>query len=336
MMDNREKELFEKVPVTKAVLSLAVPTVISQLIMVLYNMADTFFVGQTGDPNQVAAANLCMPMIIFLTGIANMFGIGGSSLISRCLGSGNKEKAKKVSAFCVWASAPVSIIYGIAVYVLCPVILPAFGADAETYDFCRQYLFWTVAVGSVPLVLNAVFAHLVRSEGYSGQASFGMILGTVLNILLDPIFIITLKMQIAGAALATMLSNLAAAIYFVDFIGKKRGSTVLTTDPRFFSTKERIPYADHNYDIPVDGQKNPAFAPVFPEKRRPRYSIYVHHEQTQGCLRHRMGHTNSGLWRDGHFDPSLYSCMERTGGIRYTGASRKCRMNFRVLKRFVK
>ena len=241
MMDNREKELFEKAPVTKAVLSLAVPTVISQLIMVLYNMADTFFVGQTGDPNQVAAANLCMPMIIFLTGIANMFGIGGSSLISRCLGSGNKEKAKKVSAFCVWASAPVSIIYGIAVYVLCPVILPAFGADAETYDFCRQYLFWTVAVGSVPLVLNAVFAHLVRSEGYSGQASFGMILGTVLNILLDPIFIITLKMQIAGAALATMLSNLAAAIYFVDFIGKKRGSTVLTTDPRFFSTKERIP-----------------------------------------------------------------------------------------------
>lgn len=125
-MDSRESQLFEKAPVTKAVMSLVVPTVVSQLVHVLYNITDTFFVGQTGDPNQVAAANLCLPLLIFLTGIANMFGIGGASLISRCLGSGNREKATRTSAFCIWASAAVSMLYGIAVYMLCPVILPAF------------------------------------------------------------------------------------------------------------------------------------------------------------------------------------------------------------------
>lgn len=240
-MDTKEVELFEKTPVTKAVVSLVVPTVISQLITVLYNMADTFFIGQTGDPNQVAAANLCMPMFFFLTGIANLFGIGGSSLISRCLGVGNREKAKHASAFCIWTSVAVSLLYGFCIYLLCPAILPAFGVDAETYNFCRQYIFWTVAVGSIPTVLNAEFAHLIRSEGYSKQASFGMILGAVLNIILDPIFITPLKMQIAGAALATMLSNLVAAMYFIILILRKQDNTVLTLNPSFYSTKYNIP-----------------------------------------------------------------------------------------------
>jgi len=236
-----ETDLFEKTPVTKAVVSLVVPTVISQLINVLYNMADTFFIGQTGDPNQVAAANICMPLFFLLTGIANLFGIGGSSLISRCLGAGDREKATHTSVFCVWTSAAVSLIYGIAVYLLSPVILPAFGANTGTYDFCRQYIFWTIIIGSIPTVLNAEFAHLVRSEGYSRQPSFGMILGAVLNIILDPIFIIPMKMQIAGAALATMLSNLAAMMYFIILIIKKRSYSVLKLNPLYFSTKNHIP-----------------------------------------------------------------------------------------------
>jgi len=239
-MDDKEIELFEKIPVTKAVIAFAVPTVISQLIAVLYNMADTFFIGQTGDPNQVAAANLCMPIFFLLTGIANMFGIGGSSLISRCLGTEDREKAKQTSVFCIWTSAAVSLIYGTVVYSLSSVILPAFGANAYTYDFCRQYLFWTVAVGSIPTVLNEEFAHLVRAEGYSKQASFGMILGAVINIILDPIFIIPLNMQIAGAAFATMLSNLIATLYFIIFILRKGGHTVLALNPCLFSMKKHI------------------------------------------------------------------------------------------------
>jgi len=236
-----ETELFERTSVSKAVLSLVVPTVISQLITVLYNMADTFFIGQTGDPNQVAASNLCMPMFLFLSGIANLFGIGGSSLISRCLGVGDKEKATYTSAFCIWTSVTVTLTYGIGIYLLCPIILPAFGANMDTYEYCRQYLFWTVAIGSIPTVLNAEFAHLIRSEGYSKQASFGMILGAMLNIILDPIFITILNMQISGAALATMLSNFVAMVYFIFLIMKKRSRTVLTLSPRFFSIKYKIP-----------------------------------------------------------------------------------------------
>jgi len=242
-MDSREKILFEQTPVTKAVVALVVPTVISQLITVLYNIADTFFIGQTGDPNQVAAANICMPIFIFLNGIANLFGIGGASLISRSLGKGDREKATQTSAFCTWTTAAVSLLFGIVIYLLRPVIMTAFGANEGTYEFCRQYIFWTIAIGAIPTVMNVVFAHLVRSQGYSKQASFGMILGAVLNIVLDPIFIIALNMQIAGAALATMLSNLSAMIYFIVLIlrFRKRGQTILTLNPRFYTIKNRIP-----------------------------------------------------------------------------------------------
>ena len=105
--------LFEKMPVSKAVITLVIPTIISQIITVIYNMADTFFIGQMNDPNQVAAATLAMPPFVMLTGIANLFGIGGASLISRSLGAGNREKARKCAAFSIWGAALVALIYGI-------------------------------------------------------------------------------------------------------------------------------------------------------------------------------------------------------------------------------
>ena len=120
-----EKEaLFTSVPVGRAILSLAVPTVLSQTITVVYNMADTFFIGQLGDPNQVAAATIAMPLFIFLTALANLFGIGGASLISRCLGVGDREKAGHCSAFCLWSAAGIAAAYGLLVLLLLPSLLP--------------------------------------------------------------------------------------------------------------------------------------------------------------------------------------------------------------------
>lgn len=225
MEDN--KELFEQWPVPKAVFSLVVPTVISQLITVAYNMADTFFIGQIGDPDQVAAASLCMGLFIFLTGMANLFGIGGASLISRSLGLGDTERAKKVSSFSIWTSCAAALVYGLILYFLRGRVLPLIGANEDTYDYCAQYLFWTVTVGAVPTVLSATLAHLVRAEGYSKQASIGMTMGGILNIILDPIFIFIFKLDVAGAAIATMLSNLIATVYFIILILKQRGSTVI-------------------------------------------------------------------------------------------------------------
>lgn len=242
MQGSLEKEqLFTSTPLGKAVISLAVPTVIAQLITVIYNMADTFFIGQLGDPNQVAAATLAMPVFMFLTAFANLFGIGGASMISRSLGAGDREKAKKTAAFCIWSAALVSLVYGIAVVLLRNVLLPLLGTDDATRGFCSSYIFWTVGIGAVPTVLNAGLAHLIRSEGYSGQASFGVAFGGILNMVLDPVFIFLFHMEITGAAIATMLSNLAATVYFFLFLHKIRQNTTITPSPKYFTLQNGIP-----------------------------------------------------------------------------------------------
>lgn len=240
-MKTKEEVLFEEAPVGRAVLSLVVPTVISQLITVIYNMADTFFIGQIGDPNQVAAVSLCMPMFILLTGLANLFGIGGSSLMSRSLGTNNHQKAKRTASFSIWTAVAVSLLYGIGLFLSRSVVLPVVGVDSETYGFCCQYIFWTITIGAVPTVLNQQLAHLVRAEGHSVQASFGVALGGVLNIILDPIFIFPLGLEIAGAAIATMISNVIATFYFVFLIARKRITTDISFHPKHYTWGENIP-----------------------------------------------------------------------------------------------
>jgi len=240
-MKTDNTELFTSTPISKAVLSLVVPTVISQLITVVYNMADTFFIGKLNDPAQVAAATVSMPVFIFLTGIANLFGIGGSSLISRSLGAGDRERARHTASFCIWSGMAAAFVYGILLMLLRPVILPILGAKSETYGYVYPYVFWTVTVGAVPTVMNMELAHLVRSEGYSKQASFGVALGGILNIILDPVFIFGFRLEITGAAIATMLSNLAASVYFGGLLYSRRRETVILPDPRYFTFGLQIP-----------------------------------------------------------------------------------------------
>lgn len=232
--------LFSDAPVSRAVLSLAIPTVISQLIAVVYNMADTFFIGQLNDPLQVAAATVAMPVFMFLTAFANLFGLGGSSLISRCLGIGDTVKARHTSAFCIWMGMAVAFVYGVFIVLCEPVLFPVLGAGDETWDYCAQYVFWTIGVGSVPTVMNAEFAHLIRSEGYSKIAAVGVAFGGVLNIILDPVFIFCFGMEIRGAAIATMLSNLAAMSYFLYFLYHIRKNTVITPNLKEVSFAKEI------------------------------------------------------------------------------------------------
>lgn len=240
-MNARELELFERKPALNAVLSMIVPTITSQIITVLYNVADTFFIGQMGDPNQIAAANLCMPLFILLTGFSNLFGIGGASLISRSLGKGQNDRARQAASFSIWTACIITAVYGVLVYIVKAGLLPLLGVNDATYTYCCQYLFWTVFIGAVPTVLNTVFAHLIRAEGLAKQASFGMILGTVLNIILDPVFITLFGMEIRGAALATMLSNLIATIYFVALIIKRKDHSVISLHPQYYKWSDRVP-----------------------------------------------------------------------------------------------
>ncbi|MBO4901565.1 MAG: MATE family efflux transporter [Lachnospiraceae bacterium] len=236
-----KKQLFESAPVLKAVLALEIPTVISQLITVVYNMADTYFIGQVGDPDQVAATSICLPVFMLLTGMANLFGIGGASLISRSLGKGDTEQAKKASAFSIWAGGFIALLYGVLVYLFRFRLFPLVGADKATIDLCNRYSLWVITCGAIPTVLSGTFAHLVRAEGYSKQASFGVAMGGILNILLDPLFISGLHMEITGAAVATLLSNIAATLYFIILIYRKRAHMVLSMHPRYFTLRSGLP-----------------------------------------------------------------------------------------------
>ena len=232
MKRSDEEYLFSQMPVARAIAALAVPTVISQVITVVYNMADTLFVGQLGDPVQVAAATIAMPLFMLFTAFSNLFGVGGASLISRCLGAGEREKARRCAAFCIWGAGAVALLYGLSVLALRPVLLPLLGANGDTWAHASDYIFWTVTVGAVPAVLNPELAHLIRAEGHSRQASLGVAFGGVLNILLDPLFIFVFDLNIVGAAIATMLSNLAATLYFLLFLRNIRSTSVVTCSPR--------------------------------------------------------------------------------------------------------
>ena len=234
-------ELFERMAVSKAIISLAIPTVISQVITVVYNIADTFFVGRMNDPDQVAAATLCMPPFLVLTSLANLFGIGGASLISRSLGCGDREKGTKSACFSMWTAGGIALVYGMLLFIFRSPVLHMLGANDQTYGFCADYIFWTITVGGIPTVLSACFSHMVRSEGYSKEASFGVAMGGILNILLDPLFIFPLKLGVKGAAIATMLSNLAAMVYYIILIAKRRSVSVIRFSPKYYPGSAEIP-----------------------------------------------------------------------------------------------
>ena len=213
----------------------------SVLITCIYSLVDCIMVGQYEGPDGASALAVVMPVWNMMFAFANLFGLGGSSLISRCLGMDDREKAAHTAAFCIWTGIAAAFLYGIGILLFEPVLFPLLGAKEETWGYLRQYVFWTIGVGAIPTVMNAEFAHLIRSEGYSKTAGFGVALGGILNIALDPVFIFGLQMEIAGAAIATMLSNLIAMLYFIGFLLHIRDNTVITLNPKAYSLGQKIP-----------------------------------------------------------------------------------------------
>ena len=207
-----ERYLFEEMPVHKAVATLAIPTVISQLVTMVYNLADTFFIGQIGNPVMVAAVSLVSPWFNLLTALGNLFGLGGSSLISRMLGAQNHRDVKHVAAFSVWGGGAATLLFSLATYLGRGPLLTFLGASPDTDGYAEGYLFWVVVLGGVPTMVSLTLGHLLRSEGHARQASAGMMFGGILNVVLDPVFIFGLDMGVAGAAIATTLANLTSAL----------------------------------------------------------------------------------------------------------------------------
>lgn len=219
---DEERALFESTPLLRAIATLAIPTVISQMITVVYNMADTWFIGLANDAAQVAALTLALPVMLAFSAFGNFFGIGGASLMSRQLGSRQNQEAGRTFTFVVYAAAACSVLLALVLYAAAPALLNALGATPETFGYAYDYVLFAVIVAGLPSILNATLCNLMRSQGNPNQASFGIVLGCVLNVALDPVFILGFGMGVAGAAVATCLSQYAGLVYLLFHVVRKR------------------------------------------------------------------------------------------------------------------
>lgn len=256
MEDQKKIELFERMPVPNAVMKLAVPTILSSLVMVLYNLADTYFVGMLNNPIENAAVALAAPVLLAFNAVNNLFGVGSSSMMSRALGRRDYETVYKSSAFGFYCSIICGIIFSLLCTIFAQPLLSLLGADAETAASTAAYMKWTVTFGAAPAILNVVMAYLVRAEGASLHASLGTMSGCLLNIVLDPIFILPwgLNMGAEGAGLATFLSNCVACIYFFVLLWFKRGNTYVSINPKMFRLQKNIVLGIFGVGIPASIQ----------------------------------------------------------------------------------
>ena len=208
MNKDQGMDVFEKAPVGRAVLQNVLPAMAAMLMVLVYNLADTFFIGQTRDALQVAAVSLATPVFLLFMAVGSVFGMGGTSVISRAMGEGRPDYAKKVCSFCMWSCVAVGLVMSALFLIFMDQILMLMGASPDTWDFARTYL--TIVSLSGPFVLIAnCYSNVIRAEGQSGRAMMGQLLGNLLNVILDPIMILAFGWEIAGAATAALIVNLS-------------------------------------------------------------------------------------------------------------------------------
>ena len=242
--------VFSQYSVPKAVAALALPSMLGMLINIVYNLADTFFVGQTGDANQVSAVSLSMPLFFLFIALGNLFGVGGCAFVSRSLGEGNRDKIKTISAFCIYAGIGAGVLLGAIFLIFRTRILYLVGASNASIGFATDYLMW-VSFGSPFIVTAITVGNLIRGEGAAKQSVTGMIIGQLANIVLDPIFILGkgdrlfffnlpfgLDMGVAGAAIATVLGNIISVLFFLVYF--LRGKSILSITPKRFAVGNGI------------------------------------------------------------------------------------------------
>lgn len=237
MKESNATELFEKAPVSQAVLKSALPAMAAMLMVLIYNLADTFFVGQTHDAYQVAAVSLAMPVFLMFMAVGTVFGMGGTSVISRALGQGRTDYAKKVCSFCMWGCVVVGVIMAALFLIFMEPILTMVGASEGTWAYAKSYLTIVSFGGPFVLISNA-FSNIVRAEGKSAEAMMGQLLGNLLNVILDPIMILLLGWNITGAAIATLIGNIVGACYYILYF--VRGKSSLSVSIKELSQPEKV------------------------------------------------------------------------------------------------
>lgn len=225
-MDN---ELFEKAPIPKAYFSLAMPVVLSMLVTLVYNMVDTYFIAHTGNTDMVAGVSLTAPVFTVMIALGDIFGLGGSSVISRLFGQHRFADGKRLSAFCFYAAIATGLLILVLGLAFRDPMLALLGATGDTWQYASDF-YTLIIVGSPFIIVSMTPSNLLRTEGHAVQSMIGSVAGTAVNIVLNPLFIHGFGWGAAGSAGATVIANICTDAYFVWFM--LRHSSNLSIDPR--------------------------------------------------------------------------------------------------------
>ncbi len=235
-------------PVSQAVVKNVLPAIAAMLMVLIYNLADTFFIGQTHDALQVAAVSLATPVFLIFMAVGTIFGVGGTSAISRALGEGRQEYARKVSAFCMWSCAFTGVIMSLPFWIFLEQILSFIGASPDTWALAKSYLAIVISCGPFVLIGNC-YSNILRTEGQAAKAMMGMTIGNLIKIILDPIMILGLGWNISGAAIATVIGNICGALYYIVYF--LRGQSTLSISPKDFTRKSQVASSVLTIGIPA-------------------------------------------------------------------------------------
>ncbi len=242
------RAVFETWPIPKALAEFAVPMIFGQLIILIYNLADTFFIGRTNNPLMVAGVSLLLPVFNISISFANLFGIGGGTLISRLIGAGRDNEAKRVSSFSFYMTIISAGMFSLFMFVFMDSILRVLGASDNTLIFAEQYTFCVIVIGAIPTILSMTMSSILRSTGYAKEAGFGVSMGGLINIFLDPLFMFVILpkgYEVLGAGIATMLSNVIICAYFLYVIlFRLKGNSALS-----LSLKKILPSRKNVYSV---------------------------------------------------------------------------------------
>lgn len=242
-------QAMDRLPVSKAVFKNILPSIGIFLMMLIYNYADLFFIGLTHNDYMVSAITLASPIFMFFMAFGSLFGTGGLTLISQDTAKGENGRIKNISSFCFWCSIAIGALSLLLILLFATPLAKLLGANGvQTVEYTKDYLQW-VAISAPCAVVANTFSTLMRSEGKPMVSMIGMLLGNVINIILDPVFILGLNMGCTGAAIATSVGQLAAAVFYVVYI--LRGKSSFSLRLRDFSGKDGIAKSVFAIGIPA-------------------------------------------------------------------------------------
>ncbi len=233
--------------IRKQAISNIIPAIVVEIMMLIYNLADTFFIAQTHDPLQLAAVSLAAPVFLVLIAMGIIFMAGAMSFISRSLGAGQRERANNIASFCVWGSIITGSVMAIIFMFFIERILRAIGASPETFKLAYSYL--SIVIAAAPFVLfSMACGGIMRAEEHATGAMIGQIFGNMLNVVLDPIMILGFGWGITGAAIATSLSIVIGAMYYAGYF--LFGRSTISINIKHFKIKDGIAWGVLAIGIP--------------------------------------------------------------------------------------